>query len=197
MRADSPHRTLADLIAAARARPGVITIGSSGQGSATHFLIEQFAAQAGIQFTHVPYRGSSQSVPDLIAGNVQVVMGEISTVVPTWRGGLTLILATTGPTRSPLAPDIATLIEQGFPGLTGGSWAALMATGGSPAPAIAALNAAALAALADPAYRQRQEEVGAQLSEEAVRTPDGLATWLREERARTRGTAERAGIRAE
>lgn len=197
VKADSPHRTLADLIAAAKARPGAITIGSSGQGSATHFLIEQFMAQAGIQFTHVPYRGSSQSVPDLIAGNVQVVMGEISTVVPTWRGGLTLILATTGPTRSPLAPDIATLIEQGFPGLTGGSWAALMATGGSPAPAIAALNAAALAALADPAYRQRQEEVGAQLSEEAVRSPEGLAAWLREERGRTRATAERAGIRAE
>ncbi|HEY4252581.1 MAG TPA: tripartite tricarboxylate transporter substrate binding protein [Roseomonas sp.] len=197
VKADSPLRSLADLVAAAKARPGDITIGSSGQGSATHFLIEQFMAQAGIRLTHVPYRGSSQSVPDLIAGNVQVVMGEISTTVPSWRGGLVRILATTGPTRSPLAPDIATLIEQGFPGLTGGSWAALMATGGTPAAAIAALNAAAMAALADPVYRQRQEEVGAQLSEAAVRTPEGLATWLREERARTRATAESAGIRAE
>ncbi|WP_305879959.1 Bug family tripartite tricarboxylate transporter substrate binding protein, partial [Siccirubricoccus soli] len=174
-----------------------LTIGSSGQGSATHFLIEQLMAAAGIRLTHVPYRGSSQSVPDLIAGNVQVVMGEISTVVPTWRGGLTRILATTGPTRSPLAPDIPTLIEQGFPGLSGGSWAALATTGGSPAAAIRALHAAAMAALAEPGYRARQEEVGAQLSEEAVRSPEGLADWLRAERARTRETAERAGIRAE
>jgi tripartite-type tricarboxylate transporter receptor subunit TctC len=197
VKAGSPYRTLAELIAAAKARPGDITIGSSGQGSATHFLIEQFMAQAGIQLTHVPYRGSSQSVPDLIAGNVQVVMGEISTVVPTWRGGLTRILATTGPTRSPLAPDVPTLIEQGFPGLSGGSWAALMTTGGTPAASIAALNAAALVALADPSYQARQTEVGAQLSEEAVRTPAGLANWLREERARTRETATRAGIRAD
>ncbi|GGC47980.1 hypothetical protein GCM10011504_28030 [Siccirubricoccus deserti] len=160
VKADSPHRSLSEFIAAAKARPGEITIGSSGQGSATHFLIEQFMAQAGIRLIHVPYRGSSQSVPDLIAGNVQVVMGEISTVVPTWRGGLTRILATTGPTRSPLAPDIPTLIEQELPGLSGGSWAALMTTGGTPAAAITALNAAALAALADPSYQARQTEVG-------------------------------------
>jgi len=197
VKADSPFHSVEALVAAARAKPGEITIGSSGQGSATHFLIEQFMAAAGIRLTHVPYRGSSQSVPDLIAGNVQVVMGEVSTVVPTWRGGLTRILATTGPSRSPLVPDAATLIEQGYPGLTGGSWAALMATGGTPAPVIQTLAAAANAALADPSYRERQAEVGAQLSEEAVRTPEGLATWLREERARTRATAERAGIRAE
>jgi tripartite-type tricarboxylate transporter receptor subunit TctC len=197
VKAGSPHRTLADFVAAAKARPGEITIGSSGQGSATHFLIEQFMARADIRLTHVPYRGSSQSVPDLIAGNVQAVMGEISTTVPPWRGGLVHLLATTGPSRAPLAADVPTLIEQGFPGLSGGSWAALMATGGTPAAAIATLNAAALAALADQSYQARQTEVGAQLSEAAVRTPEGLATWLREERARTRETATRAGIRAE
>jgi tripartite-type tricarboxylate transporter receptor subunit TctC len=197
VKADSPYRSLAEFIAAAKARPGDITIGSSGQGSATHFLIEQFMVQAGIRLTHVPYRGSSQSVPDLIAGNVQSVMGEISTTVPPWRGGLIRLLATTGPSRAPLAADVPTLIEQGFPGLSGGSWAALMATGGTPAAAIAALNAAAMSALSDPTYQARQTEVGAQLSEAAVRTPEGLAAWLREERARTRETAARAGIRAE
>ena len=197
VKADSPIRSLGDLVAAARARPGEITIGSSGQGSATHFLIEQFMAAAGIRLTHVPYRGSSQSIPDLIAGNVQVVMGEVSTTVPTWRGGLVRILATTGPDRTPLVPDIGTLIEQGYPGLTGGSWAALMTTGGTPEAAIRALAAAANAALADPTYRERQAEVGAQLSEAAVRSPAGLAAWLREERARTRATAAQAGIRGE
>ncbi|MDN3567838.1 tripartite tricarboxylate transporter substrate binding protein [Paeniroseomonas aquatica] len=197
VKADSPIRSLAELVAAAKAKPGEITIGSSGQGSATHFLIEQFMAAAGIRLTHVPYRGSSQSIPDLIAGNVQVVMGEVSTTTPVWRGGLVRILATTGLTRSPLVPDVATLIEQGFPGLDGGSWAALMTTGGTPEAAIRTLAAAANAALADPSYQARQAEVGAQLSEAAVRSPAGLAAWLREERARTRATAAQAGIRGE
>ncbi|MFC7689090.1 tripartite tricarboxylate transporter substrate-binding protein [Paeniroseomonas aquatica] len=107
------------------------------------------------------------------------------------------ILATTGLTRSPLVPDVATLIEQGFPGLDGGSWAALMTTGGTPEAAIRTLAAAANAALADPSYQARQAEVGAQLSEAAVRSPAGLAAWLREERARTRATAAQAGIRGE
>jgi tripartite-type tricarboxylate transporter receptor subunit TctC len=198
VRADSPHRGVADMVAAAKAGPpGAIAIGSSGQGSATRFLIEQFTAAAGIRLTHVPYRGSSASVPDLIAGNIGLVKAEISTVLPTWRGGRTHILATTGPTRSPLAPEVPTLIESGFPGLVGGSWAALVAPAGTPEPAIAALHRAAMAALADPAYRERQAELGAQLSEEAVRSPAGLAAWLREERERIRATAERAGIRAE
>jgi len=195
VKADAPWKTVADLVAAAKTTP--LSIGSSGQGSATHFLIEQFQAAAGIRFTHVPYRGSSQSVPDLIAGNVQVVMAEISTVVPTMRGGLTRILATSGAERSPLVPDAPTLVEAGYPGLVGGSWAALMTTGHTPAPVIETILKAVLAGLADPSYRARQEEVGAQLSEPALRNPTGLATWLREERARTRATAEAAGIKAE
>ena len=197
VRAESPLRSVAEAVAAAKARPGELSIGSSGQGSATHFLIEQFMAAAGIRLTHVPYRGSSVSVPDLIAGNIALVMAEISTVLPTWHAGRTRILATTGPTRSPLAPEVPTLIESGYPGLVGGSWAALMAPAGTPEPVIATLHRAAMAALADPQYRERQQEVGAQLSEEAVRTPAGLAAWLAEERARIRATAERAGIRPE
>jgi tripartite-type tricarboxylate transporter receptor subunit TctC len=197
VRSGSPIRSVADLVAAAQGRPGEITIGSSGQGSATHFLIEQFMAAAGIRLIHVAYRGSSLSVPDVISGNVDVVMAELGTVAPTWRGGLTTILATTGPTRSPLAPEVPTLIEQGYSGLTGSSWAALMAPGGTPARIILELAVAAGAVLADPNYAKRQAEVGAQLAEPALRTPDGLAAWLREERARNRKTAEQAGIRLE
>jgi tripartite-type tricarboxylate transporter receptor subunit TctC len=197
VRADSPHRDLAGLLAAARARPGELTIGSSGQGSATHFLIEQLMAAAGIRLAHVPYRGSSVSVPDLIAGNLPLVMAELSTVLPTWRGGLTRILATTGPRRSALVPDAPTLIESGFPGLTGASWAALVAPAGTPQEAVATLAAAARAALEDSAYAARQAELGAELAEAAERGPAGLAAFLDNERARTRVTAERAGIRAE
>jgi tripartite-type tricarboxylate transporter receptor subunit TctC len=197
VRADSPFRDVAGLLAAARARPGEVSIGSSGQGSATHFLIEQFMAAAGARLAHVPYRGSSVSVPDVIAGNLPVVMAELSTVLPTWRGGQTRILATTGARRSALVPEAPTLIESGFAELTGGSWAALVAPVGTPAGTIEALAEAARAALEDPAYVARQAELGAELAEPAERTPGGLAAFLHAERARTRTTAERAGIRAE
>jgi tripartite-type tricarboxylate transporter receptor subunit TctC len=197
VRADSPFRSAAELIAAAKARPGEFSIGSSGQGSATHFLIEQLMAQAGIRLTHVPYRGSSLSVPDLVAGNIPVVMAEFSTVLPLWRDGRIRILAVSTASRSALAPDVPTLIESGLPGLTGGSWAALVTAAGTPAPVLAALAAAAAAALQDPGYQERQAEVGAQLAGEAERTPAGLAAFLAEERARIRRTAEMAGIRPE
>ena len=128
VRADSPWRSVADVLAAARAEPGRIAIGSSGQGSATHFLIEQVMATTGVRFTHVPYRGTSVSVPDVIAGNIPLVMAEISTVLPTWQGGQTRILAMSSAGRMPIAPQVPTLIESGVD-LTGGSWAGLVGPG--------------------------------------------------------------------
>ncbi len=196
VRADSPWRSLADVLAAARAKPGDIAIGSSGQGSATHFAIEQVMAAAGVRFTHVPYRGSSMSVPDVVAGNIPLVMAEISTVLPLWRSGNIRILAMTSAGRMPIAPDVPTLKEGGLD-MTGGSWAGLVVASGTPAPALAALAAAVRAGLADPAYRARQAELGAEIVAESEQSPEGFAAWLERERAQIRATADRAGIRPE
>jgi tripartite-type tricarboxylate transporter receptor subunit TctC len=196
VRADSPWRSVADVLAAARARPGAISIGSSGQGSATHFLIEQMMVAAGIRLTHVPYRGSSMSVPDVVAGNIPLVMAEISTVLPLFRGGQVRILALSSAGRMAVAPDAPTLIESGLD-LTGGSWAGLVAAAGTPAPVVATLAAAVRRGLADPAYRARQAELGAEIVAEADQAPEGFAAWLARERAAIRATAERAGIRPE
>ena len=196
VRADSPFRNLADLLAAARAKPGDLSIGSSGQGSATHFLIEQVMAAAGINLTHVPYRGSSQSVPDLIAGNIPLVMAEISTILPLWQSGRARILAMSSAGRMPIAPEIPTLIEQGLT-LTGGSWAGLVTAAGAPPEAVAALAAAVQAGLREPTYRARQAELGAEIVAEAEQNPAGFATWLRRERAEIRAIADRAGIKPE
>jgi tripartite-type tricarboxylate transporter receptor subunit TctC len=196
VRADSPFRTVADLVAAARAKPGDLTIGSSGQGSATHFLIEQVMVAAGIRLTHVPYRGSSQSVPDLIAGNIPLVMAEISTILPLWQSGRARILAMSSAGRMPIAPDIPTLIEQGL-NLTGGSWAGLVTAAGAPPEAVATLSAAVQAGLREPAYRARQAELGAEIVAEAEQDPAGFAAWLRRERAEIRTLADRAGIKPE
>ena len=196
VRADSPFRTIADVLAAARAKPGDLSIGSSGQGSATHFLIEQVMAAAGIRLTHVPYRGSSQSVPDLIAGNIPLVMAEISTILPLWQSGRARILAMSSAGRMPIAPEIPTLIEQGL-NLTGGSWAGLVTAAGAPPEAVAALSAAVQAGLREPAYRARQAELGAEIVAEAEQNPAGFAAWLRRERAEIRAIADRAGIKPE
>jgi tripartite-type tricarboxylate transporter receptor subunit TctC len=196
VRADSPFRTIADVLAAARAKPGDLSIGSSGQGSATHFLIEQVMAAAGISMTHVPYRGSSQSVPDLIAGNIPLVMAEISTILPLWQSGRARILAMSSAGRMPIAPEIPTLIEQGL-NLTGGSWAGLVTAAGAPPEAVAALSAAVQAGLREPAYRARQAELGAEIVAEAEQNPAGFAVWLRRERAEIRAIADRAGIKPE
>ena len=196
VRADSPFRTVADVLAAARAKPGDLSIGSSGQGSATHFLIEQVMVAAGIRLTHVPYRGSSQSVPDLIAGNIPLVMAEISTILPLWQSGRARILAMSSAGRMPIAPDIPTLIEQGL-NLTGGSWAGLVTAAGAPPEAVATLSAAVQAGLREPAYRTRQAELGAEIVAEAEQNPAGFAAWLRRERAEIRTIADRAGIKPE
>ena len=196
VRADSPFRNLADLLAAARAKPGDLSIGSSGQGSATHFLIEQVMAAAGIRLTHVPYRGSSQSVPDLIAGNIPLVMAEISTILPLWQSGRARILAMSSAERMPIAPEIPTLIEQGL-NLTGGSWAGLVTAAGAPPEAVAALAAAVQAGLREPTYRARQAELGAEIVAEAEQNPAGFAAWLKRERAEIRAIADRAGIKPE
>ncbi len=196
VRADSPFRSVADVLAAARAKPGELGIGSSGQGSATHFLIEQVMAAAGIGLTHVPYRGSSQSVPDLIAGNIPLVMAEISTILPLWQAGRARILAMSSAGRMPIAPEIPTLIEQGL-NLTGGSWAGLVTSAGVPPEALAALSSAVQAGLREPAYRARQAELGAEIVAEAEQNPAGFAAWLRRERSEIRAIADRAGIRPE
>ena len=196
VRADSPFRTIADLLAAARAKPGDLSIGSSGQGSATHFLIEQVMAAAGINLTHVPYRGSSQSVPDLIAGNIPLVMAEISTILPLWQSGRARILAMSSAGRMPIAPEIPTLIEQGL-NLTGGSWAGLVTAAGAPPETMASLAAAVQAGLREPTYRARQAELGAEIVAEAEQNPAGFAAWLRRERAEIRAIADRAGIKPE
>ncbi|MBW6401041.1 tripartite tricarboxylate transporter substrate binding protein [Roseomonas sp. HJA6] len=196
VRADSPWRSVVDVLAAARARPGDVAIGSSGQGSATHFLIEQVMATAGVRFTHVPYRGSSVSVPDVVAGNIPLVMAEISTILPLWRGGQIRILAMSSAGRMPIAPDVPTLKESGLD-LTGGSWAGLVAATGTPPVAVTTLAAAVRAGLADASYRDRQAQLGAEIVAESEQSPEGFASWLERERASIRATAERAGIRPE
>lgn len=143
----SGFKTLADLIAAAKANPGKINYGSPGLGTAAQIAVELLATQAGIKLTHVPYRGSTPMVADLLGNQIDVVTDLMPTQIPQIKAGNYPGLAHTGATRSAALPDLPTVAESGFPGFEATSWNALLAPTGTPADVIEKVNAAVVAYL--------------------------------------------------
>ncbi len=131
--ASSPYRTLADLLAAARARPDALSYASNGSGSLPHLATEWFLSQARMRMVHVPYRGSAQALPDLIAGRTQMMIDIIVSALPLVASGQLRALAVTGPQRSTLLPDVPTVAQSGFPGFSVAQWYGLFAPAGTPA----------------------------------------------------------------
>jgi tripartite-type tricarboxylate transporter receptor subunit TctC len=175
-----PATTLAEFVALARARPGELNLGSAGIGTTPHLAMELLGRLTGTRFEHVPYRGTGAAIPDLVAGKIDALFGDISAVLPLVEGGRLRALAVTGTTRSPLAPAIPSAGELGQPGLVVRNWQALMAPASTPEPVLRRAAAAAEAALQD-------ETVRAALLRQGATPGDGgparLAAFLREERA--------------
>lgn len=193
--ARTPARSLTELIALMRTRDGTLTVGTPGTGSAAHLALELMLAGAGVRATHVPYRGGSAMVPDLITGTVDAGMVELPSALPQHRDGKAPIVAIATPERSPVLPDVQTFIEAGLPGFTAGSYGGVLAPTGTPPDVVAALHAALSASLADMAVRSRIVEVGAILGGTDQRSPDGFATFLQAELAKARRAADLAGLR--
>lgn len=145
--------SVADLVALVKQKPGM-GCATSGVGSNQHVLLEWFARQAGIRLEHVPYRGAGQAINDLIAGHVQVAFLGPTALIPHYKARTLRLLAQSGETRSTSMPDVPTLQESGFPGLTLESWYAGFVPLGTPAAVISQLNAAMNQALADPVTRE-------------------------------------------
>jgi tripartite-type tricarboxylate transporter receptor subunit TctC len=143
--------TLAGFIAYAKANPGTLKFISSGQGSTSHLTAEAFNTAAGIQATHVPYRGSAQAMTDLVAGRVDYYFDAFSTVQEHARAGRIQVLGVTTPTRAPQAPDVPTLAEAGVPGFAIAPWWGVVAPGGVPEPILARLAGAMERGMAQPA----------------------------------------------
>lgn len=155
---NSPIRTFADFLAAARARPGALTVASPGNGTSSHAKQEILKRSAGIDTIHVPYRGSGPMMNDLTAGSVDAM---ITTLVEAGRNERFRLLAVTAPQRVQGWPDLPSFVELGHPDLVASTWFGLSGPAGMPAPIVERLNTEVLAALASPEIAPRLVETGA------------------------------------
>ncbi len=150
-----PANNIPELIDYAKKNPGKVNYGSSGSGSATHLSMELFRTMAGIDLVHVPYRGSTQTRQDLVAGVVQIVVDGLLPATPLIRDGKLKALGLTSSKRSVNTPDIPTIAEQGLPGYAADIWYGIAAPGGTPPEVVATLHRAAANALRLPAVKER------------------------------------------
>jgi tripartite-type tricarboxylate transporter receptor subunit TctC len=176
----SPYKTLADLIAAAKARPGELTLGSSGVGSRGHLAMALLEQRAGFKITQVPYRGPPQAMTDVIGGQITMQMGTFLFVSPFIKSQRVRGLAVTSATRMAQLPDIPTVAEQGFPGYEVHSWWGVVAPVGVPQAILQKLHAALRDVLSQTETRNRLEQLGATVR---ASTPDEFANYIAREMA--------------
>jgi tripartite-type tricarboxylate transporter receptor subunit TctC len=156
-----PAKNLTDLIALAKARPGELTYGSAGNGSSNHLSGELFRTSAGIQMTHVPYKGSAPAMVDLLGGRLSMMFDTIAQQSQNIAAGKVHALAVTGPNRSPLLPNVPTAQEAGLKGYDVTIWYGVLAPKGTPAPVIERLNREITAVMATEEMKKRMEADGA------------------------------------
>ena len=177
----TPARTLAELIALAKARPGELNFASQGNGTTSHLAAELLKQRAGIDVAHVPYKGTAPALNDLLAGNVDFMFDNLVSSLPFVRAGKLRALAVGSVARAAALPDVPTLIESGFPGFESTAWFAIVAPARTPAAIVGRLNRAVVAALRDPAVATRLGDLGAVT---IASSPDVLAAKIRDEIAR-------------
>jgi tripartite-type tricarboxylate transporter receptor subunit TctC len=158
--AEVPARSVGELIALARARPGTLTFGSAGGGTPSRLAGELFKSMAGIDIAHVPYRGNPALLPDLLAGRITMAFPNTAVVLPQMQSGKLRALAVTSPRRTAAMPDLPTLAETGLPGFDATAWYGLMAPAGTPAPIIDKLYRETARVLALPDVRRRLDDLG-------------------------------------
>lgn len=170
--------TLQKVIDASKARPGSVNYGSPGQGSTPHLATELFARGAGIELTHVPYKGGKPAIADVLGGQLPLVAVNAVEVLPLVKDGKLRVLAALSAQRVSTLPDAPTIAESGYPGFEASVWHAFIAPKGTPPAIVARLNAEIHKALADPVVKERLANLGAEVS---PTTPQELATLVRTE----------------
>ena len=191
---DSPSRTLQDLVARARATPGGLTIGSSGNGSSLHLTGELLKEAAAINLVHVPYRGAGPMLIDAIAGRVDLSVDNLPSSIGHIRGGRLRALAVTGAQRSPSLPDVPTVREAGLPGVETVAWFGLQAPARTPRPIIDRLAAEMRAVVSAPEVQSRIAELG---GDGAAGTPEEFQRLIDAEILRWTDVIRRAKVQVD
>jgi tripartite-type tricarboxylate transporter receptor subunit TctC len=187
-----PARTMAELIALAKASPGKINYASSGYGAAAHLAGELFRTEAGIDIVHVPYKGAAPALQDVIAGHVQMMFATAASVVPHIRDGKVRALAVTTLKRTAVFPELATVDELGLKGFDATTWHGLVAPAKTPPDVIAALNRALNAALADSGVQKSLGDLGVDI---AGGTPEAFAAYIKSEIPKWTAIVKASGAR--
>lgn len=186
-----PAKNLQELIALAKEKPGAINYGSGGVASPQHIAMELLMRAAGIKLTHVPYRGITAAVTDVVAGHIPVSFTAMSAVFPLLNDNRIRLLGVSSAHRMAQVPDAPTISEAGIPGYNYVPWCALFVPAGTPPDVVKKLNGAALQALNEPDVKKRLFEVGMEV---APSTPEELGAYLRQEYQRTGDLIRSANI---
>ena len=191
-----PVRSVQELAAYARSKPGALNYGSGGNGSSGHLAGEFYSQTAGVQITHVPYKGDGPAINDLLGGQIQLMFTAPNVAVPHAKSGRLRILAVTSRERLAALPEVPTMIEAGLKDFEYLGWIVAFAPAGTPRPVVDTLQAAWARARQQPAVRGKLEELGMQ-APERLAAPDAVAPFLRDENTRMARLVKAAGIKPE
>jgi tripartite-type tricarboxylate transporter receptor subunit TctC len=181
-KADAKWKSFADVVAASKANPGSVTIGSIGNGTLGHLVLVQAQQQCNCKITHVPFAGGGPMNTNILGGQIDMGAGSIALLTPQVKGGKMRAIATLGEKRATTMPDVPTLIEQGFPGVTAYAWWGIYAPAGTPRPIIDKMHAEMAKVLAQPDVKKTLAEgLGMDL---VVSTPEELQKWTLDQLAR-------------
>ena len=189
-----PATTVAELIAYAKANPGKLNFASSGSGTSIHLAGELFKVMAGVQMTHVPYKGSAPAIADLLGGQVQLMFDNLPSALPQIRAGKLRALAVTSSQRAAALPDVPTIAESGLPGYEASSWFGLLAPAGTPADIVAKINGEVARWLASP---EAKEKLLAQGANAAGGTPEDFVRHIAAETAKWQKVVKESGAKVD
>jgi tripartite-type tricarboxylate transporter receptor subunit TctC len=184
-------KTLQEFVTLAKSKPGALNYGTTGVGASNHLLTELFNLKAGIKMTHIPYRGTALAVADLVAGQVQVVFSDPISALQLVNSGMLVALAVTSKDRSPVAPNVPTISESGYPGFDAVGWHGILAPAKTPPAIVAKLNAEIVQALKDPETKSLLESQAIQV---VGSSPQEFADYIKQDIALWKEVAEQAKI---
>jgi tripartite-type tricarboxylate transporter receptor subunit TctC len=189
-----PARSVKEIIALAKKDPGKWTYASSGNGTSIHMSGAMFTQFTGTDILHIPYKGSSPAVTDLLAGQTNMMFDNIPSALPHIKSGKLIALATTGAKRDPALPDLPTVAEAGVPNYESGVWFGLMVPAGTPRDIVMRLNAAALQAAKSPEFVKRMTDLGYSI---IPGSPEDMAAMLKAELARWAPIVKASGAKVD